>query len=349
MRVQKVAVFSSLFTEDDLKRMNQSPTLSAASIHTQVFQRCATVYVHRGRRIWSCLPGFVRALPIASAYARHLHALVERYVERNQSHSTFFLRNRPELELMVQLLKDKAQGATLNIAVVACSKGAEVYSIAWKLRSSRPDLQVRMRAVDISEEVVNFAKRGVYSFQAIRAAGDCGCQPAGHVADLTWKDQVWEARPLSMFERMTEKEVGEMFEIQGNEATVRPWLKEGIDWRPADATDPQFASILGPQDIVVANRFLCHMKPAAAEACLRNIAGLVKPGGYLFVSGIDLDVRTKVAQDLGWRPVPDLMREVHEGDPSLLQGWPLEYWGIEPFSSRRSDWKIRFASVFQIE
>src|SRR5438034_4334882 len=43
---------------------------------------------------------------------------------------------------------------------------------------------------------------------------------------------------------------------------------------------------------------------------------LVSPGGYLFVSGVDLDVRTKVALDLGWEPVPELIKEIHNGDPS---------------------------------
>ena len=38
---------------------------------------------------------------------------------------------------------------------------------------------------------------------------------------------------------------------------------------------------LGPQDMVVANNFLCHMAPADAEKCLRNIEQLVSPGGYL--------------------------------------------------------------------
>jgi hypothetical protein len=51
---------------------------------------------------------------------------------------------------------------------------------------------------------------------------------------------------------------------------------------------------------------------------------------------------------MGWKPVPDLIKEIHEGDPSLRQGWPLEYWGLEPFWDDRSDWKFRYASVFQI-
>ena len=99
----------------------------------------------------------------------------------------------------------------------------------------------------------------------------------------------------------------------------------------------------------MANRFLCHMEPAAAETCLRNVARLVKPGGYLFVSGIDLDVRTRVARGLGWKPVPTLIREIHEGDTSLRRGWPMEYWALEPFNDDRPDWKTRYASVFQID
>ena len=98
----------------------------------------------------------------------------------------------------------------------------------------------------------------------------------------------------------------------------------------------------------MANRFLCHMEPAAAERCLRNIAGLVKPGGYIFVSGVDLGVRTKVAKELDWEPVPDLIREIHEGDFSLTTGWPLGWWGLEPFSEDRPDWRIRYASVFRV-
>ena len=51
---------------------------------------------------------------------------------------------------------------------------------------------------------------------------------------------------------------------------------------------------------------------------------------------------------MGWKPVTDLMREIHEGDPSMREVWPLEYWGLEPFRDNRPDWKIRYASVFQV-
>jgi SAM-dependent methyltransferase len=164
---------------------------------------------------------------------------------------------------------------------------------------------------------------------------------------LTYRDQGLD-QSASIFQRVDKSEMDAMFDREGEQAKVKPWLKEGITWRLGDASAPELVDDLGLQDVVVANRFLCHMEPAAAEKCLRNLAGLIKPGGYLFVSGVDLEVRTKVAQELDWKPVPDLIREIHEGDFSLAMGWPFEWWGLEPFCQDHSDWKIRYASVFQV-
>ena len=90
------------------------------------------------------------------------------------------------------------------------------------------------------------------------------------------------------------------------------------------------------------------MAPADAEKCLGNIAQLVSPGGYLFVSGVDLDVRTNVAIDHGWEPVLELMAEIHDGDRSVRADWPSEWWGLEPLNRKRHDWEIRYAAVFRI-
>jgi SAM-dependent methyltransferase len=163
------------------------------------------------------------------------------------------------------------------------------------------------------------------------------------VTGITFRDQ-----PSSIFERMSAVEMETMFEREGEQVRVRPRFRDGISWRLGDASDPGLPDSVGLQDIVVANRFLCHMRPDEAEACLRNLARLVKSGGYLFVSGVDLGVRSKLVQELGWRPVPELIMEIHEGDPSLLRDWPLVYWGLEPFDQSRDDWKIRYASVFQL-
>jgi chemotaxis methyl-accepting protein methylase len=309
------------------------------------FTPMMSAYLFQAKRIWNHLPTSLRLTAVGQMVGKHLHHLVCVDADRKQYFATFFLRNRPELELMCRLLRQKGHGSNAKILVLACSKGAEVYSIQWAIRSARSDLKLRIHAVDISEEIVAFAERGIYSLGApdTLKTSNGGIAPKG---DLTQNTNVDQSAPI--FERMTNEEIEAMCEVERNQVTIRPWLKEGISWLSGDAGDPGLVKALGPQDIVVANRFLCHMRPANAEECLRNIARLVKPGGYLFVSGIDLDVRTKVARDMKWKPVTEMIREVHDGDSSIRQGWPLSYWGLEPLRDGRPDWQIRYASVFQI-
>jgi hypothetical protein len=284
----------------------------------------AGFYLRLNRRIWDIIPlGLRNSYPIR-AYGAWLHSLVRLHATRQQYFGTFFLRNRPALELMRRLAEEKAEGSTLRIAVLACSIGAEVYSILWTIRSARPDLKVLVCAVDISSEILNFAEKGVY------APDTCGLVGS------------------SIFERLTAHEMKHMFDLERDEASVKPWLREGITWRLGDASSPEMIHALGPQDIVVANNFLCHMEPPAAENCLRNIAGLVDREGHLFVSGVDLDIRAKVARELGWRPIPELLEQIHDGDPCVRGDWPWCWWGLEPLDQTRTDRQLRYAAVFQI-
>lgn len=298
------------------------------------------------RRSWGCLPAELKLSPVCTAYGRFINELVRRHSKRRQYFGTHFLRNRPELELLRRLVDQKTYSERVVIAVLGCSKGAEVYSISWTIRSARPDLKLTIYAVDISQEILEFARMGVYAYDR---DGDPAAQSDACAADLqgvarnTSKDQC-----ASIFDRLSDEEMTALFDMEDDLVKIKPRLKDGIIWLCRDAGDPQLVDDIGGQDIVVANRFLCHMPPLAAEECLGNLARLVRPGGYLFVSGVDLDVRTKVAIEKHWIPVTELVKEIHEGDRSLIEGWPLEYWGLEPFCRNRPDWKIRYASVFQI-
>jgi SAM-dependent methyltransferase len=251
-----------------------------------------------------------------------MHALVRSRGGRRQYFGTFFLRNRPQLELIRRLALQR--GGSVRVAVLGCSLGAEVYSIVWSIRRSQPDLSVGVRALDISSEVLEVAREGEYALGRSELADEPIC------------------------ERMTQEEIASMFDEEGSRLRVKPWIKDGIEWSVGDARDPKLAAILGSQDIVVANDFLCHMDPHDAETCLRSIARLVDRNGYLVVSGIDLDVRTSVARDLGWNPVRELLEDIHDGDRSLRASWPWRYWGLEPLDKTRPDWPLRYASVFQL-
>ena len=222
-----------------------------------------------------------------------------------------------------RLLESKGNGETLRVAVLGCSTGAEAYSVVWTIRSARPDWLI-LHAMDISRQAVEIAQCGVYSLTTPQLTG------------------------TTIVERMTDGEMEELFHRDGDLVSVKSWIKEGINWHIGDAGDPQVVDLLGRQDMVVANNFLCHMDDFEAERCLRNIARLVSPYGHLFVSGIDLDVRTQVAGNLGWKPVGELLEEIHEGDPCMRNIWPCHYGALEPLNKGLPDWRNRYAAAFQL-
>ena len=299
---------------------------SMASIAAFLTRRRSPVglYVRLNTSIWKQLPSALRNTNLMRGYGTILHTLVCRRADRRQFTGTFFLRNRPQLELMRRIAERKPGGATLNIAILGCSIGAEIYSISSTIRAARPDLNVSVCAVDNSAEVLKVAQEAVYTSRLCDFVGS------------------------SIFERMTEREFKEVFESDGNVARVRSWIREGISWHLGDAGDPGLTGVIGRQDMVVASNFLCHMEPAEAEDCLRNMARMVTPGGYLFATGVDLDVRARVARDLGWHPVLELIEEIHEGDPSVRRDWPCAWWGLEPLNKERADWQMRYASAFRL-
>ena len=282
-----------------------------------------TAFLAVNRRAWKMLPPALTALGPLRRYGAFLHQLARAHDKRGQAFSTFFLRNRPALELIRRIAARKARGVVLRVAVLGCSTGAEAYSVAWAIRNERADVKLAMQAMDLSKEAVEVGARGRYSRKP----------------DVT---------DTNVFERITPAEMEAMFDRDGDMFVVKPWLREGITWCVGDASDAELSEALGPQDVVIASNFLCHMDDASAEACLRNIGRLAAAGGYVIATGVDLDVRSRVAHALGWSPVEELREEIHAGDPIMTGLWPCHYAALEPLDKRRPDWRRRYAAAFRI-
>jgi chemotaxis methyl-accepting protein methylase len=283
-----------------------------------------TAFLVANQRVWNLLPPVLTMLGPLRWYGEFLHRLARAQGQRTQAFSTFFLRNRPALELVRRIVARKDHGAPIRVAVLGCSTGAEVYSLTWAIRNARADVKLVLQALDISKEAVEVGARGRYS------------QTAAEVTDT------------NVFERLTPTEMGALFDGDGDGFSVKPWLREGITWRVGDACSAELLDVLGPQDIVIASNFLCHMDDASAEECLRNIDRLVAPGGYVIATGVNLDVRSAVAAALAWSPVQESLEEIHEADPSLRRIWPCHYAALEPLHKRRPDWRRRYAAAFRV-
>jgi hypothetical protein len=69
---------------------------------------------------------------------------------------------------------------------------------------------------------------------------------------------------------------------------------------------------------------------------------------FRWISGVDLeDVRMRVAMDMKWRVVTELMEEIHDGDLSPRDGWPFDYWAKETLQASRRD-AIRYPTAFKV-
>ena len=269
--------------------------------------------------LWSTLPGTMRSWKVTRAIGQLIHRRVRRVQPRvGTADYTRFLRNPPQLELLRDLVLEMPRGVPLRLAVLGCSTGAELYSAVSVVRTARPEEEIRALGIDISETSIRAAASGVYAPDSRELMGV----------------------PEPVLERL--------FTRQEAALAVQDWLREGVTWRVGDALSSGLVADLGQQDIVLANNFLCHMPPERAKACLENIVGLVAPDGYLFVSGIDLDLRTRAVQELGLCPVKASFDAIYAADESALKAWPFHYWGVEPINRNAPDWPVRYTSVFRV-
>lgn len=265
---------------------------------------------------WAVSPALVR-LP----YVQHVSRAVHRGVCVRQGRTpsalyTRFLRNPPQLRVLRKIILQEGW-PSVKLAVLGCSTGAELYSALWTIRTARPETNVSAVGLDVSPSAIAQAQAGIY------------------LAD----SEALRGVPEDVIEKL--------FLRSGSRLEVREEYRRGVSWVATSACIPGLATRLGSQDIVFANNFLTHLTETMAESCLACILSLVRPGGYLFVWGVDLDVKTTVLCRFGLTPVLTLLEEVHRADVTARRLWPWKYWGLEPLDTTRPDWQFRYATVYR--
>ncbi len=276
------------------------------------------------RALWRLLPQDLKRFRAVLRYGQFLHRIVQMRNRgiRWQNPGTLFMRNRAELAFLARLVGDLPPKAPFSVAMLGASVGAEATSMAWAMLAARPDIALDIHASDIDPKVIEIARGGVYK------------------ADTREFMLIEEAEKQALFEPNFETGRGGAYK-------VRQVWREPIHWHVFDATRPDIVTVIGQHDLVVANRFLCHMQGAAARATLRNIIRLVKPGGILLVSGVDLDVRGDVTREEDLIPIEDHFDDLYCGDPTLVRDWPLQYWGVEPLDRTHPNWRYRCGTAFR--
>lgn len=287
-------------------------------------QYLARQFKRAGTSIWERLPSRLQEQPPASSVNHWIHSLSRKYSARRKADpvrypsTTRFLRYPLMLQTICDLVEDYEFGGSIRLCVMACSTGAELYSILWAVRKARPDLKVLATGIDLSESSVAKGRAGRYSRQDPELSG------------------------------VSEESLSELFDRSEPLLRVKDSIAAETQWIARDVCDDSLRAQLGLQDIVIANNFLVFMTEDQATACLRKVVQFVKPGGLLFCRGVDLEVRERVARQFRLEPISLRIEEIHECNPRERHGWPWQYWGLEPLDKTRKDWIRRYATIFRV-
>lgn len=272
--------------------------------------------------LWNQLPDAVRSWRLAQTIGHRIYRRAQRLQQRGEADQTAnytrFFRNIPQLELIRDLTRETPRDVPLKMAILGCSTGAELYSAVWMMRTSLRNREIQALGIDLSEAWIQTAATGIYPLHSAEVAGISPDTYAG------------------------------LFSRHGDALRVQQWLKEGVRWWVGDVCSADLAAEFGLQDVVFANNFLFHMDDDRSASCLRNLARLGAPGGYLVLGGVDLDVRGRIVQELGLTPVTARLEDIYTAEQGMLAAWPFRFWGLEPIDRKRRDWPTRYSTVFRL-
>lgn len=257
--------------------------------------------------------------PLLSAAGRMIYAASQRLQTKEQSLATFFFRNIKQVRCFESELSFLARSEKLDILVAGCSLGCEVYTLAGYLAVMFPDVHWKITALDISSNAVAHTAAGVYSSE----------HGLGHSSDPL----------INQIEERLFTRVGQTWRIQDN-------IKEHITVVLGDVLAENFSTRFQNFDVVLGQNFLIHMQDEMASKAFFSLLQAVRPGGALFVAGMNLDLRTRLSRQSGLTPVECGCQDIHNCDPVRRGWWPWKYWSLEPFDQKRANFYYRYGTIF---
>ncbi len=203
------------------------------------------------------------------------NGLQDKIVEALTTNETSFFRDVQPFEVLRQvvlpeLVKRREQQRRLFIWCAAASSGQEPYSLAMLLHDHFPALagwNVRILATDLSLEMLERARRGVYS----------------HF-------EVHRGLPTPLLVRF--------FEKQGLEWRLKESIRRLVEFRQLNLIDP-WPPMPAP-DVILMRNVLIYFDVEMKKALLGKVRRLLQPDGYLFLGGAE----TPMGLDDGFERIP---------------------------------------------
>lgn len=258
-------------------------------------------------------------------YGARKHAELLRTVERTSTHTyTCFYRAPSQLRTISGPVMDflgnpERSGQRIEIVLMACSSGAEVYTLASWLMQELPKLDFHITASDLHQSMVDKAIVGVYT-----------------------ADEALQS------EYITPEFVERTFIRDGDRFIVKPEIRARATFSQADLLDSEgLSGRFGPAQLVLAQNVLFHLTPDGARRAFANLYRMLAPKAALLVEGMDQDLRIELTKQYGLEPLEAnhgrIYRETRVHTP---RDWWNYYWGSEPYVPLRSERARRYGTIF---
>ncbi|NBW09997.1 MAG: protein-glutamate O-methyltransferase CheR [Caulobacteraceae bacterium] len=203
--------------------------------------------------------------------------LAQRAVDAMATHESYFFRDATPFDqlrdiLLPALVARRTGAKRLRIWSAACSSGQEPYSLAMLLLEERrltPDWSIEILATDMSQPILDRARRGIYSdFETARGLS--------------------EARRSRWLKR------------DGGDWSIAPEVRALVQFRPHNLMDGVVG--MGRFDLIFCRNVLIYFEQLQKRWALARLSEALEPDGALILGSAE----TVVGLDSAFEPMPGL-------------------------------------------
>ena len=123
-------------------------------------------------------------------------------------------------------------------------------------------------------------------------------------------------------------------------------LREAVEFRTLDLLSQPLARHF---DLLTCQNVLTHLGPSPANALLDRLLRCAKPRAVFVCSGLDLDLKARVAA-AGFRPWLGRLDEIHDAFATHRMHYRINrgqyYFELEDIDRTRPDWEARYSTLF---
>jgi chemotaxis protein methyltransferase WspC len=200
-------------------------------------------------------------LPDLKAYFQLLQTSSEEFIELVEQivvPETYFFRDRKPFDFLINYVRTewliKPSSGTLRVLSIPCSTGEEPYSIAIALmEAGLSTSRFHIDAMDISNQVITKAKRGIYGKNSFRGE------------EFVERNRYFQ-------------QIAEGYEVSPN-------VRASVNFRQGNILN--FPNIKNQYDVIFCRNLLIYLEPSACTQVFKILHQLLQPDGLLFVGAAE--------------------------------------------------------------